>query len=171
MLDKKVPTLFEWMGGQAALEQLMNLFYDKVRKDALIGPIFKHMSAEHPQHVARFVAEVLGGPKTYSLEHGGHPAMIEHHLQRHLTGAQRSRWMQLLLESADDLSIPDDPEFRSSFVAYLEWGSRLAVINSQEGATVNINAPMPQWGWGETGGPYQASSPSDVSKTKNEKVQ
>ena len=169
MSDKNVPTLFEWMGGQAALEQLMILFYDKVRKDELIGPIFKHMNAEHPQHVAKFVAEVLGGPKTYSLEHGGHPSMIEHHLQRHLTGAQRSRWMELLLESADDLGIPDDPEFRSSFVAYLEWGSRLAVINSQEGATVNINAPMPHWGWGETGGPYQSNPINNTSKTKEEK--
>ena len=26
--------------------------------------------------------------------------------------------------------MPDDPEFRSAIVGYLEWGSRLAVINS-----------------------------------------
>ena len=30
--------------------------------------------------------------------------------------------------------MPDDPEFRSALVGYLEWGSRLAVINSQPGA-------------------------------------
>jgi hemoglobin len=163
MSDKNAPTLFEWMGGQAALEQLMTLFYDKVRKDDLIGSIFKHMNAEHPQHVAKFVAEVLGGPKTYSLEHGGHPNMIEHHLQRHLSDTQRKRWMELLLKSADELNIPDDPEFRSSFVAYLEWGSRLAVLNSQEGAMVNVHAPMPQWGWGETGGPYLPNKPKKDS--------
>jgi hemoglobin len=50
--------------------------------------------------------------------------------------------------------MPDDPEFRSALVGYLEWGSRLAVINSQAGATVDEHAPMPKWGWGEVKGPY-----------------
>jgi hemoglobin len=50
--------------------------------------------------------------------------------------------------------MPDDPEFRSALVGYLEWGSRLAVINSQSGATVDAHAPMPKWGWGEVKGPY-----------------
>lgn len=48
--------------------------------------------------------------------------------------------------------MPDDPEFRSALVGYLEWGSRLAVINSQAG--VDPDAPMPKWGWGEVRGPY-----------------
>ena len=43
----------------------------------------------------------------------------------------------------------------SAFVGYLEWGSRLAVINSQPGAQIDPDAPMPHWGWGEVGGPYQ----------------
>jgi hemoglobin len=46
------------------------------------------------------------------------------------------------------------PEFRSALVGYLEWGYRLAVINSQLGAVVDPHAPMPMWGWGEVKGPY-----------------
>ena len=60
-----------------------------------------------------------------------------------------------MLEAADETAIPDDAEFRSALVAYLEWGSRLAVLNSQPGATVDPNAPMPRWGWGVPGGPYR----------------
>ena len=41
-----------------------------------------------------------------------------------------------------------------ALVGYLEWGSRLAVLNSADGAKVSEHAPMPKWGWGETGGPY-----------------
>ncbi len=81
--------------------------------------------------------------------------MIERHLSRHLTQSQRQRWVQLLLATADELELPDDPEFRSAFVAYLEWGSRLAVINSQPGAHADPDAPMPRWGWGVPGGPYR----------------
>jgi hemoglobin len=55
--------------------------------------------------------------------------------------------MALLLDTADEIGIPDDPEFRSALVGYLEWGSRLAVINSQESETVESNSPMPNRGW------------------------
>jgi hemoglobin len=80
--------------------------------------------------------------------------MVRQHLNRHLTQEQRREWVALLLDTADELSMPDDPEFRSALVGYLEWGSRLAVINSQPGAQVAEDAQMPRWGWGEVKGPY-----------------
>src|SRR5256885_16804115 len=80
--------------------------------------------------------------------------MTRRHADRALTEPQRARWIQLLLQCADEVGIPSDPEFRSAMVAYLEWGTRLAVINSQPGADVSGEAPMPRWGWGEVKGPY-----------------
>jgi hemoglobin len=139
----------------SALERLTIAFYDKVLADPLLQPIFAHMGPDHPLHVAQFLAEVMGGPAQYSATYGGHPTMIQHHLERHLTQEQRAQWVRVLLETADDVGLPDDPEFRSAFVAYLEWGSRLAVMNSQPGVTADMNAPMPRWGWGEVGGPYR----------------
>lgn len=148
------PTLYEWIGGAPAIEKLFVRFYERVPSDPLLGPVFAHMSPAHAQHVSAFVGEVFGGPKTYSQEHGGHPNMIRHHLGRALDDAKRKRWITMLLECADEAGVPDDPEFRSAFVAYLEWGTRLAVINSQPGASVVEEAPMPAWGWGEVKGPY-----------------
>ena len=155
MPDHDVPTLYEWVGGSEALRRLTTRFYEHVRDDSLLAPIFAHMGADHPAHVAAFLAEVLGGPTAYSEQHGGHPHMIQQHLNRHLTQEQRRRWVGLLLDTADELSLPEDPEFRSALVGYLEWGSRLAVINSQPGATVDPHSPMPKWGWGEVKGPYK----------------
>lgn len=152
--EKTVPTLFEWMGGKPALERLFETFYSKVPLDPLLAPVFANMSPDHSRHVAAFVGEVLGGPAAYSANHGGHPNMVRHHLGRALGETQRKRWMALLLECADEIGAPSDPEFRSAFVAYLEWGTRLAVINSQPGATATEDAPMPKWGWGEAKGPY-----------------
>lgn len=154
MTDTPVPTLYDWLGGIDALNRLTERFYQRVKDDPLLAPVFAHMSGEHPAHVAAFLGEVLGGPATYSQQHGGHPSMIRHHLDKHLTQEQRRRWMALLLDTADQLEMPDDPEFRSALVGYLEWGSRLAVINSQPGAEVTEDAPMPKWGWGEVKGPY-----------------
>lgn len=57
------PTLYEWAGDMQTFEALFAAFYDKVLKDELLGEVFKHMSPEHVQHVAHFVAEVFGGPE------------------------------------------------------------------------------------------------------------
>lgn len=155
MQESEVPTLFAWAGGMPALERLTARFYERVKVHDVLAPIFREMDARHPHFVAQFLAEILGGPEDYSRERGGHPHMVRRHLERHLTDAQRKAWMALLLETADEINWPTDPEFRSALVAYLEWGSRLAVINSQPGATVDPHAPMPRWGWGVPGGPYQ----------------
>ena len=158
-LKKSIPTLFEWAGGMEALEKLITLFYDKVLKDELLQPIFVHMSKKHQMHVAHFIAEVFGGGNPYTGEGGSHYGMVKKHLGKHLTETHRKQFVKLLLESADEVDVPDDPEFRSAFVGYLEWGTRLAVINSNEEEIVmDTNEPMPKWGWGEVGGPYQPDS-------------
>ena len=153
--EKPVPTLHTWLGGTLALERLFTRFYEHVREDELLAPVFRGMSPDHATHVAAFVAEVFGGPAAYSERYGGHAAMIRKHLGKHLADAQRKRWVALLLDTADEVGVPTDPEFRSALVGYLEWGSRLAVINSQPGAEAVENAPMPVWGWGPVGGPYE----------------
>lgn len=154
MTQNDVPTLHEWVGGTEKLEALFGRFYERVRDDALLAPIFAGMDPAHHKHVAAFVAEVFGGPPTYSEQLGGHAAMVRKHLGKHLSEAARKRWMSLLLDTADELEVPTDPEFRSALVGYLEWGSRLAVMNSQPGAEAVEDAPMPVWNWGAPGGPY-----------------
>jgi hypothetical protein len=73
----------------------------------------------------------------------------EVHLALGITDAQRFRFASLMSLAADDAGMPSDPEFRSALVAYLEWGTRLALGNSQPGAEVITHAPVPRWGWGE----------------------
>ena len=151
-----VPSLYTWSGGNEALEKLTKLFYSRVADDGVLSEVFKHMSADHPRHVAHFIGEVFGGPKRYTGEdNSNHAKMVAHHLGRFLTEEQRKRWMTLLLECADEVGLPSDPEFRSALVGYLEWGSRLAVINSNTTDNpISDSEPMPKWGWGETKGPY-----------------
>ena len=150
-----VPTLYEWAGGMEKFEAWTKLFYERVHEDAILEPVFRGMSPDHARHVAHFVAEVFRGPTQYSDGEGSHYGMIHHHLGKHLTEAQRQRWVRLIQNAADTVGMPDDPEFRSALVGYLEWGSRLAVINSNtDTISEQVDAPMPKWGWGETGGPY-----------------
>jgi hemoglobin len=129
----KTPTLYEWAGGTETLEQLTKVFYEKVLKDELLYPVFKGMAPDHSQHVAHFIGEVFGGPAVYTAkDEGSHYKMIQHHIGKMLDENKRKRWMDLLLQSADDIGLANDPGFRSALVGYLEWGSRIAVINSEK---------------------------------------
>jgi hemoglobin len=149
MSDRKVPTLYEWAGGADAFDRLTDLFYRKVHQDDLLAPVFAHVGPDHAHHVALWFAEVFGGPSRYTDELGGYTGMLRHHLGLNITEEQRRRWAQLIAETADDAGLPADPEFRSAFVAYIEWGSRIGLANSQPGATPPTEAPVPRWGWGE----------------------
>ena len=160
MINKNVPTLYEWVGGIERIEELFMKFYERVRSDVVLAAVFAEMPAHHFITVAHFVSEVLGGPKLYGGDgQHNHSTMIAKHLNRHLTESQRKRWVELLLDTADQIKLPHDPEFRSALVGYLEWGSRIAVINSASTENpVSEAAPMPRWGWGEVKGPYTPHS-------------
>jgi hemoglobin len=74
--------------------------------------------------------------------------MLAHHRGLDITPEQRLRFATLMSRAADDAELPDDPEFRAALIGYLEWGTRLAMHNSQPGAAVVEHAPVPRWGWG-----------------------
>ena len=140
-------TLYDWAGGADALDRLTQCFYRRVHDDPILSPVFAGMSPEHPHHVALWLGEVFGGPPVYTEEHGGYPHMMSRHLGLALTEEQRARWVALVTPAADDADLPADPEFRSALLAYVEWGTRIALANSQPGATPPPEAPVPHRGW------------------------
>jgi hemoglobin len=156
--NKPIPTPCEWAGGVAIFEKLTDVFYKKVLQDPILEPVFRHMSPEHSKHVAHFIAEVLKGPKLYSEAYGKDALhhMVGKHIGKNLTEEQRRRWVTLLLDSCDEVGLPADPEFRSTFMAHIEWGTRIAVTNSnlKENPTTD-QEQIPEWGWGEVKGPYE----------------
>jgi len=142
------PTLFEWAGGYPALLDMTTIFYSKhVPQDPLIGPLFADMSPDHPERVAAWLSEVFGGPKFYSERYGGYARMISQHVGKNIKPEQRARWANLMAQSADDAGLPTDPEFRAAFLAYIEWGSRIAVENSNIDSKPRPGMPVPRWWW------------------------
>jgi hemoglobin len=90
----------------------------------------------------------MGGPDSYTRDLGGYEHMLAMHRGLAITPELRLRFVTLLSRAADDAGLPDDPEFRAALMGYAEWGTRLAVSNSQPGADVVEHAPVPRWGWG-----------------------
>ena len=142
------PSLYEWAGGRGAFERLTEVFYRSVLGDDLLQPLFRGMDPNHARYVALWFSEVFGWPAGYTEQRGGYPHMLRQHLGRAITEPQRRRWVNLLMDAADEVGLPDDPEFRAAFAGYVEWGTRLAVANSRPGADPPRAAPVPRWGWG-----------------------
>ena len=154
-MTEDVPTLYDWAGGRAAIRRLIDCFYDRVERDELLTGFFPGgVSEEHRDFVTAWWSEVFGGPDDYTRLHGGYERMLAHHRGLGITAEQRHRFAATMSLAADDAELPEDPEFRAALVGYLEWGTRLALQNSQPGAEVVEQAPVPHWGWG-VAPPYQ----------------
>lgn len=149
-MGRSDPTLYEWAGGREGLGRMIDAFYDRVEADDLLSPLFPGgVTGDHRRHVTTWWSEVFGGPADYTEQRGGYERMVAKHRDLGISPEQRFRFATLMSAAADDARLPDDPEFRSALVAYLEWGTRLAFANSQPGAPVVEHAPVPRWGWGE----------------------
>jgi hemoglobin len=144
-----VPTIYEHGGGREAFARWFDVFYDLVEADDLLAPVFGgRVTDAHRRNVTTWWCEVMGGPADYTEHEGGYAHMVQRHHGLTLTPEQRLRFVTLLSQAADDAGLPDDPEFRAAVMGYAEWGSRLALQNSQPGAQVVRQAPVPRWGWG-----------------------
>ena len=149
-VDSTPPSIFDWAGGREAFARWLNRFYDLVEQEAPeIAAMFGgRVSEHHRTAVTDWWSEVMGGPAVYSEQRGGYEHMVGRHENLSITGSQRLTFVTLLSRAADDVGLPADPEFRAALMGYAEWGTRLAMHNSQAGAQVAPHAPVPRWGWG-----------------------
>ncbi|PAW86629.1 MAG: globin [Pedosphaera sp. Tous-C6FEB] len=85
-------SLFDRVGGQAGLQQLLRSFYADVRQHVVLGPIFDAHIHDWPAHLAKigeFWALQTGGPSTYP---GGFGAA---HLCLGIEPGHFSHWLRL----------------------------------------------------------------------------
>ncbi|HEX4215151.1 MAG TPA: group II truncated hemoglobin [Candidatus Dormibacteraeota bacterium] len=141
-------TIYEHAGGLPAFQRLAQAQYRRCLEDPILSPIFgTEPRPEHAPRLAAWLAEVFGGPRTYTEEFGGHEGMVGHHLGLAVNEEQRRRFVELMLAAADEAGLPDDERFRRRFQDYVEWGARLAVAFSRPGAKAPAGGAVPDWDW------------------------
>lgn len=142
-------SLFEHAGGEAGLRRLHEHFYASVLRDPLLQPLF---GAGKPEHVARltaFTAESFGGPDEFSEHMGGFAGLIAAHRGLHITEPQRERFVALYLAAADAVGLPADERFRSALREHVEFGSHVAMQNSNARTDAELHPlrEVPHWDW------------------------
>lgn len=141
-------SLYEHAGGERALHRLEQIFYDSVLADPLLQPLFGKGRPQHVEHLTMFTAESFGGPARFTRELGfGH--LIDVHRGLRITEAQRQRFAELYMAALDTAGMPSDQAFREAVREHVEFGSRVAMQNSNAQTDEQLHPlrEVPRWTW------------------------
>jgi hemoglobin len=140
--------MFEFAGGEEAFLALAGAHHERCLQDPELNHPFSHGTAPHHlEHLAAYWAEVFGGPARYSNSHGGHSAMLEIHARQGSGDDFGPRFVACFMQAADDVGLPDDPDFRTQLRAYMEFATEEVVSYAPADAEVIPGLPVPRWGW------------------------
>jgi hemoglobin len=139
---------FEHAGGEPGLHRLEQTFYDSLLADPVLQPLFGSGRLEHVDHLTAFTAESFGGPDRFSRELG-FAHLIAVHRGIGITEVQRARFVQLYMQALDTAGMPADPAFRQAVHEHVEFGSRVAMQNSQAVTDEQLHPlrEVPRWTW------------------------
>jgi hemoglobin len=143
-----MPSLYEHAGGEAGLHRLEQTFYDSVLRDPLLQPLFGDGQPQHVEHLTMFTAESFGGPDRFTRELG-FAHLIAVHRGLHITEPQRERFVELYLAALDAADLPGDAPFRQAVREHVEFGSRVAMQNSNAATDADLHPlrEVPRWTW------------------------
>jgi hemoglobin len=115
--DESAGPLFDRVGGMAFFDGLVSRFYDGVFDDPVLRPMYPDDRVSAERHLALFLAQYFGGPRTYEQERGA-PMLRMRHLPFAIDVRAKERWlvhMDVALRSAG-LEQSDESVLRDYFV-------------------------------------------------------
>ena len=118
-------TLYEIMGGEARLRELVDRFYDLMQ----LEPDFAGIHAMHPvpndgsrEKLFMFLSGWMGGPDLF-VERYGHPRLRARHLPFAIGTKERDQWLRAMAWAMEDIGIDEDLRMRlmQSFYQTADW--------------------------------------------------
>lgn len=118
-------TLYDTIGGQAVLRQLVDRFYDLMQ----LEPEFAGIHRMHPvpndssrDKLFMFLSGWMGGPDLY-VERHGHPRLRARHLPYAIGSSERDQWLRAMAWAMEDVGIEESLRLRlmESFYQTADW--------------------------------------------------
>ena len=123
--DGQPLTPFEWIGGEAAVQRLVDRFYDLMD----LEPGYRELRASHGstldsarQKLHWFLCGWLGGPQHYQ-DRFGHPRLRMRHMPFQIGILERDQWLACMQQARQDTGVPADLRERlaHSFFQTADW--------------------------------------------------
>ncbi|MET3683367.1 hemoglobin [Alkalibacillus flavidus] len=103
--------IYEAIGGEEAVQRLVDAFYKRVAEHPDLTPIFPDDLTETKRKQKQFLTQFFGGPQLYIQEHG-HPMLRARHMYFTITPTRRNAWLSCMEEALEEAEI-EEP-YRSS---------------------------------------------------------
>jgi hemoglobin len=122
---ENAPTLYDIIGGEARLRELVDRFYDLMD----LEPQFAALRAMHPPSLDGsrdklfwFLSGWSGGPNHY-IERFGHPRLRARHLPFSIASTERDQWLRCMALAMHELDMPEALQERliHSFFQTADW--------------------------------------------------
>jgi hemoglobin len=105
----ELPSPYEQIGGEAAVRELVDRFYDYMDQIEQVQPIRQmHASSLRGsrEKLFLFLSGWLGGPDLYVQKHG-HPMLRRRHMPFSIGQAERDQWMHCMELALADMDMDD----------------------------------------------------------------
>jgi hemoglobin len=118
-------TLYDVIGGEARLRELVDRFYDLME----LEPEFAGIRAMHPSPIDSsrdklfmFLSGWMGGPNLY-IERHGHPRLRARHLPFAIGSSERDQWLRAMAWAMEEVGIDEALRLRlmESFYQTADW--------------------------------------------------
>jgi hemoglobin len=113
-------TLYERVGGGPFFIALVERFYAGVAADPLLRPMYPEDLTDAREHLAMFLAQYWGGPRTYS-DTRGHPRLRMRHAPFVVDDAARDAWLGHMAVALDAAGL--DQDVRDELDGYFEMAA------------------------------------------------
>jgi hemoglobin len=120
-----VTSMYERLGGMAFFDELVARFYQGVEGDELLRPLYPEDLGPSRHHLALFLAQFWGGPRTYDDTRGS-PRLRARHLPFKIGAAERDAWLGHMRAAVAVLAPP--PLEAAQLLTYFE-GAAAHMVN------------------------------------------
>ncbi len=128
-LTEAAPSFFEAVGGHTVFEGIVRRFYEGVKDDDVLRPMYPEDDMEGAVwRLTAFLEQYWGGPTTYS-EQRGHPRLRMRHQPFHVNPDARDRWLTHMRAAVADAGL--SPLHSATLMDYLERAAH-SMINTFE---------------------------------------
>jgi hemoglobin len=93
--------------GNEKLQALISLFYDEIRQDDVLLPMYKGDLEAAERRLFMFMVQYLGGPQTYS-ERRGHPRLRMRHAEFTINPNAAEHWLKCMQKAMNQIDMEDD---------------------------------------------------------------
>jgi hemoglobin len=142
-------TIYEAMGGWGGVLRLAHAWHKRVLEDEVVSHAFSH--GFHPQHTERLAAywaEALGGPTTYSDQHGDETSVVRIHSGNGPHEEMDQRAIACFDQALQDAGFDGDERLRRVLHDYFAWATTTTMSRYHGSADdVPHGLHIPKWSW------------------------